>query len=722
MKRHLSLILAAVMIAASCASCASALPKASLIRTTSSDAADAAAWLEERLGDKLTDRVVIGTDADAYGVDVSTLAEDGYVIRDLGGETAIFAATEAGLDRAARKYAKAVESGASATDTTYHEGYRVKSLTIAGNDISEYAIVRVSADDPCVETAAAQLAEYIEKSCGAALPVCTEADFASAGRARKIAISSGDESLGDEGFSLSVSEDGTLAIKGGVWRGSLYGVYGLLEDMGWRFLASEGYYKEFIPLDKQEYLYESERVDLTSAINRTEIPDVSIRGGVGGKKQRNSYVSYQNTALGGWGFIIRACHGLQNNHELVFTGEYEGLYKGLEEEGLQPCYSNESILEAIDDYARNYVKTRLALGQKIGREIIAVDVSMWDSGPWFFCQCKSCQRIETQEKDGWLSHTGPYLRMANRVAELLDREYHGVCAAILAYNGTDKLPAITRPAHNLYIAYCFYTSGDYVTCSNHCISGEDCPEQYISNKVAARKFEAWMEVMDPAMMQVWYYPFNYDNLSYNAPIYTNITKDMRYLASFGVGQVYLCCDNNNGLINESLSRYLASKVLWDASLTDEDCLELMREWFRLAYGEAGDILYDLSIMAEHAGDLAGCWCSFYSLSLDRVDYGYVARHAENIKDACERAVAMAADADEEAMIEKYTAGFLYMLLHAQYEDMYINGADDERAEVTELYRRVWELFEKHHLDKYQGKYVEGEFDPDHDPRSWKVGS
>ena len=38
------------------------------IRVTSSDAEDAALWLTERLGDALTDRVVLGTDADGYGV------------------------------------------------------------------------------------------------------------------------------------------------------------------------------------------------------------------------------------------------------------------------------------------------------------------------------------------------------------------------------------------------------------------------------------------------------------------------------------------------------------------------------------------------------------------------------------------------------------------------------------------------------------------------------
>ena len=728
MKKTLALMLAAIFIASVLASCA-ASPNAAIsanIRITSSDAADAAAWLTARLGDKLTDRVVIGTDAVAYGVDVSTLEDDGYFIRSFGREDVLFAKTAAGLDRAVRKYAHAVESGTSVGDVTYHEGYRVKSLTVAGNDVSEYAIVRASADDPCVTTAAETLAEYIEKTCGAVLPVCTEAQFAKSGRAHMIAISSGDESLGDEGFTISVTEDGTLTIMGGVWRGSLWGVYGLLEDIGWRFLASGDYYREFLPSDRQEYLYEAESVDLTAAINRTEIPSVAIRGGVGGIKERNSYAAYQRDDRGGWGFIVRASHGLQNNHHLVFSGDYEGLYYGLEESGKQMCFSDEYILEAIDAYAVNYVKTRLAAGQKIGREIISVDVAQWDGGPWTFCSCARCRSIEREEGDGVNSHTGPFLRMANRVAALLEETFPdtGICASILAYNGTDKLPAKTKPAHNLYISYCFYTCGStYLTCSNHCISGEECDDGYISNRVAAKYFEDWLRVMDPKMMQVWYYPFQCDNVTYNAPIYRNLLKDMKYLASLGTGHVYLCVDSstNNGTVNVTLAQYLCSKYLWDATITEEESLEIMREWFRLVYGEAGDIMFDLAMMEESAGDLAECWCSFYSLFLDHVNYDYISRHAEYIWNACDRAVPMAEDSVTEELIEKFCAGFLYIAVTSRYDEMYVNGTADEKAIITERYAEVWELYKKHNIDRFNGgghHYVTKDFDPDVDPLLW----
>ena len=174
MKKLISLTLVIIMLSAALASCAAA-PKATAaisanIRVTSSDALDAATWLTERLGDKLTSRVVLGIDGEAYGVDVSSLEADGYIVRDLGGETALFARTSDGLDRAARKYAKMVESDAVA-DVTYHEGYRVKRVELAGRDISEYTVY--AGDETLLLSAAKEFASYIKTACGAEVAVST---------------------------------------------------------------------------------------------------------------------------------------------------------------------------------------------------------------------------------------------------------------------------------------------------------------------------------------------------------------------------------------------------------------------------------------------------------------------------------------------------------------------------------------------------------------------
>ena len=236
-----------------------------------------------------------------------------------------------------------------------------------------------------------------------------------------------------------------------------------------------------------------------------------------------------------------------------------------------------------------------------------------------------------------------------------------------------------------------------------------------------------MAVMDPAMMQVWYYPFQCDNVTYNAPIYNNLLKDMKYLASLGTGHVYLCVDGstNNGTVNMTLAQYLCSKYLWDASITEEESHDLIREWFSLVYGDAGDILYDLAMMEERAGDLAGCWCAFYSLFLDHVDFDYISRHAEYIWAACDLAVSLAEDGVTEELIEKFCAGFLYLAVTSRYQEMYVDGSPDEKALITERYAEVWEIYRKYGIDRFSGgghHYVTKDFDPDVEPLMWSHSS
>lgn len=728
MKKLLSLILAAIILAACLSSCA--LPTAQRgafganIRLTSSDAADAAAWLTAHLGDKLTDRVVLGTEAGGYGVDVSALENDGYFIRSLGSEVALFARTADGLDRAARKYAKMVEAGAVA-DATYHEGYRVKSLTIAGNDISEYAIVCADDAGETLSLACSELSEFIERACGTKLPIFSESEYraAVAKPDRRIVITEGDEALGLEGFSISIGEDGTLSIEGGVYRGALFGVYDLLEDIGWRFTGGGGncVQKNWLPADKQEYLYEAKRVDLTSALDRTETPSIPIRG-VGGRvgstrdlrPNKNTYQAGNRD-----GAPVRCCHGLQNNHSLIFSGDYEGLYPGANVTGKQPCFTDENILEAIDHYALEYVRTRLDAGQTIGKEIIDVDVAQWDTSPSAFCTCKSCTAVQKVEGN----RTGAYLRMANRVAALLDENYPGMCASILAYNGTDELPAVTRPAHNLFVAFCFYVGDNHASCHNHCISGEECTGGFITNKIPAERFKEWANVMDGSMIQVWIYPSVCLNTCYNAPIYMTLIENVRFLASYGVGHVYIDSRwTNNGLINEELSVYLMLKCEWDATITDEEYLDIMREWYRIVYGEeSGDLLFELAMFAERAGDLAGCWSAFHKTS-DRVDYDFVSRYVGDIWKMCDRAVASAESAAEKELIEKNAAGYLYMAIRSCYDEMYVNGTQAQRETVAARYREVWKLFDKYSLAAYGYIASEtpapAEFDPDLHPGKW----
>ena len=267
MKKILALALSVLTVSSVLASCSgerAAEKYSPKITVSSSDAAESAVWLTEKLGDRLTDEVYLAV-GDAKGIDMSDFENDGYVIRTDVGNALIVGRSADGLDRGVRKYAKAVQSGtADGLDITYHEGYRVKRLTVCGRDISEYAIVKVAdvteyeplAAQESMDVAADELQSYIEKTCGARLAIVTDHDAVPA-HALRLAIGSAAD-YGDEAFSIKVTDSGDVVITGGRYRGCMYGVYDFLEgDIGWRFV-NDTYGNLFGNPDFEiDYLYES---------------------------------------------------------------------------------------------------------------------------------------------------------------------------------------------------------------------------------------------------------------------------------------------------------------------------------------------------------------------------------------------------------------------------------------------------------------------------------
>ena len=151
---------------------------------------------------------------------------------------------------------------------------------------------------------------------------------------------------------------------------------------------------------------------------------------------------------------------------------------------------------------------------------------------------------------------------------------------------------------------------------------------------------------------------------------------------------------------------------------------MIREWFELVYGkDSGDLLYEIAMLAEQAGDRVGCWSALAGCA--SFDTGFVSKYAEQICEYCDRALALAESAEAEALIEKCVAGYRYMVILSRYDDAYINGDAASRESVTALYREVWDAFKKYNMPIHGGigsdhwVYLpDGPFDPDVHPRRW----
>ena len=489
MRKIISFSLASLMLL-SAVSCGKTEPA-----KISSSASAAETFLVERLG-AVPEGVILGdaSVAASYGVDMSDFENDGYIVRAVGDETLVFGKTEEGLDRAARKYAKAVQDGTADTiNVTYHEGYRIERLTVAGRDISEYTVYYPETANENMKFAADELVRLVKKATGVTLPVVVGDTVSPAIELRH----TDDPALKEDGYRYTVTDDG-LVIEGAVKRGCSNGV--------WRFLQNECGWDRLIYGDS--YLNEADHVDIPVGTAKTETPVFSYLGFYDGNdrvyNERTTPTAAQNsypmTHPGGHGFVYgKFCD---------FDGAYE-----------QICYTDEERYEEGYENVRNYVAARYG-----SPDFFMVDVGQADNDN--YCYCDTC--LEVFVEDGG-TNAGAVIRYVNRLSEEINEEFPGVYFAILAYVSAKNPPKVTRPNEHIIINFCY----DF-NCANHPVDGSKCNSKIdpngLNNKDYDELVRGWCAITDN--FYVRNYGLNQHLL--DSILIDNIYDDMRYFRDVGV--------------------------------------------------------------------------------------------------------------------------------------------------------------------------------------------
>ena len=684
MKKALCCLLAALMLAAALASCAAA-PTASgaisaNIRLTSSDAADAAAWLDERLGDRFSDRVVIGTNAEAYGVDVSTLEDDGFFIRSFGDEIALFARTADGLDRAVRKYAKAVESGAAVTDETYHEGYRIKELRIALRDVSEYTIFCES--EPNMLASAETLAGLLEKACGARLAVSTDTPAAPYIALRYVH----DESLNTCGYRWSVTDDGlTIECSDGYKPSASYcAVTRFLEKrLGWF-----GLYFGFEDLAPAELICveAGESGGETNAFQHV-IP--------GTDDEPNDRFDHSYTNLSG---ISHACHGLSNNKfgsELSANPEKAW-------EGDQPCYLDDDFLDATVADVKSYIADRLDADAVIGETLCYIDIAAGDNPYW--CSCRKCAAMLRAEG----TVAASVVTWANALSEAVNEEYPGLVYQTFAYYGTNKAPKTVAPNELVYVTFCYDTS-----CDMHAHDGRDCDiagYPHIAaghdNVSRAAQLEAWLALTKN--VYVWYYSMGQGFMTLN---YVDMAlEDMRYFHNIGVKGFYM--ESHDGQTKDTcfgtlrIARRAMNELAWNIDMTDDEYGAYLDRVIAGMYGaDSAPFIrayVDATAKIQRQGPCTHCWWS--ASRAPSLVTKLIARDFDMLYELIESAILCADTAAQEMRSTLLSAACIYQGCLSSYFDAYEAGDDERCAELSRRYSLIVPRLEKYGMDVHRCWY------------------
>lgn len=578
---------------------------------------------------------------------------------------------------------------------------RVGKLTISGNDISSYVIVRPEEGDACVKHAAEELQTFIEKTVGVQLEITGEKG--SHARVIELVVDESGEH-GVEGFTIAV-ENGNLSITGGTKRGCLYGVYEFLESyVGWRFLPED-----------VEYLYEAETVDVPEGTKDTQQAVFEERmttytgfpSSTGGGSNLDCVVRRKMNGGTAGGYHYSAEQG--GGHGRTFINAHSFMYQMPDvcDAQTQPCLSDEKNFQDCMTYLFNLADERMGWGH----EVTQLAVGPNDNNN--FCTCAECSKAAAEEG----GQSGPLIRFVNRCQLELQKyeKYKHIQVFTLAYGYTSTMdpPKVTKPADGVIVCCCASQA-----CNNHAMNDPDCEW----NVTFSKQLDGWLKICDN--VYAWHYTTNFPFRMSILGNFDVLRDDARYLAEKGVKSIYFEGHNfeQYQATMGDLRCYLLSKLLWDPYMSEEEYDALIDEFFMIMYGGGYKELHEyMDIMTEAATRAnPSHFLGNLNSPVQTVLYAYIARNFEHMIELFDRAEALTETQEQKDRLYIMKTGFWMQGLTAVYDTRYKWGNEEIREEYTKWNRELWEFLKENNIDLSGGDgiYVPETFDPSEYPMEW----
>jgi hypothetical protein len=459
----------------------------------------------------------------------------------------------------------------------YGAGSSQAELTIAERGQTSYRIV-IAADAIAPERYAAQeLQRYMERITGVRLPIVTDKDArtpheivlgdnAALGKARE-KIDPGAPGLGTDGFILR-TDGRRLVIVGGRPRGTLYGVYALLEEkLGVRWFTPE---VESVP--------KLDRVVLP-ALDETQVPPLEYREVFWTEMMHNADFAarhrlngnhYQLTEKHGGRFVVY--FPFVHSFDMLVPPElydehpeYFPLLDGKRTNGVggksyvQRCLSNPDVLRIATGRVRQWIREH--------PEATVISVSQNDTHNQ--CQCEPCRSLDDAEG----SPAASLIRFVNAIAEAIERDHPNVRIDTLAYQYTRKPPKTLRPRRNVIVRLC-----SIECCFAHPL--ERCPAE---NDRFAHDIRAWQPVAP--LLYVWDYTTNFAHYQQPFPNLDALQANLRFFVRHGVKGLFEQGNYSSGGHGElgPLRAYVLAKLLWNP---DADMQRHIDDFLSGYYGNA----------------------------------------------------------------------------------------------------------------------------------------
>ena len=445
---------------------------------------------------------------------------------------------------------------------------------------TDFVIVTADNADSCIMTAVEELQTYAKKISGVELEHVYESEFTAGEKAIVIGETSLDitdtdcSEIGEDGFLIY--SDGTyLLINGEDSRGTLYGVYTLLEEyFGVRWFTPT---LERVPT--------SEDMVVDAAIDRIVEPSFVLRrnacpGTNASHYARNkinvTYWDEMENHGGAMTYVLWDVTFTTLVPDALFAEHPE--YFALNTDGTRTtdhvCVSNPEVLEVAVANARQAIldcpretSKYIHIGQKDNQN---------------YCHCETCEAI--YEKYGAVS--AATILFTNAFADALDDEFPDFTFTFYSYLETERPPTdmTLKCNDNVVPVLC----GLHHACRSHKLTecgAQDGSETFENlfveqEAIIAQDFKDWTLIADRTF--IYDYTINFLNTAQFHSNLETMQSTMKYMYDIGItGFTYNCGDGHSAAFNE-LRNYLLCKLQWDVNA---DVEYLMMDFMSEYYGE-----------------------------------------------------------------------------------------------------------------------------------------
>ena len=589
-------------------------------------------------------------------------------------------------------------------EITEGDGQALYNFTIAGNPIDTYSIVVPADTDPETSNlyyAAEELQKYVRTAAGYTL----EIDFGEQSGNNAICFYAVDEEsalgkqLGIEGYIYEVA-DGQLNIYG-TRRGNMYAVYDILEEyLGIRFYSGAC-----------TFLYKTRTADIPEGVYLERVPTLEMRmvqQSFGSDTAEEYFFPRKLNSSTLWAYTdVR--HGTLTGVHYIFSHSFgyqwqmysgpaapEGTVNPLtyrfengdtSRNGLtwNPCFTDDEIYEQLfeglvlicrmlfEEWDNHYNKDTSTMAFSANDTDGLLDT---------FCKCADCSAIYATD-----GVAGASVYIANRAAVDIQEYYPGMRIECGAYDHT--IPQTIFPNEN--IIFFFWGNG----CNNHFLGSGACGDNvsYLgrNNTYDEQALKAWGDICEQTGAQLWFYyhPVTYHYLLTPCPNIINIYYDFQYLIN-DCNVTGIFYEGGGAMYNfEELKAYLASRILYDPDMPEEEFFGHMKEYLYMQYGNGYEELYQYILMQNEAGDRAGCFNNNYDRPRQMYDFAYIDEHYEEMRALLVTALEKANTDAQRERIETLITCCDFLGLSCVHHRYYKNGTEETKALYMERYDAMY---------------------------------